>query len=86
MYRSFSIHFIKGFAVFALFLILSGGSLTFAAGNALPGDALYSIKIHVAENIREVLAFSTEAKARVQASHLQTRLTEIDTLKSDDYN
>lgn len=62
----------------ALILVITlGGATTFAAANALPGDALYPIKVGVIEPAKGLLANSPEAKARFQVSLAETRVQEI---------
>ena len=61
--------------------IIGSATLTFASTNALPGDALYPIKTKVAEAIVRGLSFSVENVARYDASRVQTRLAELQTLK-----
>lgn len=53
---------------------------TFAAGDALPGDALYPVKINVNEKIEVFLAVDAKAKAKVAANHAITRLAEAEKL------
>lgn len=66
---------------FALILVMvSGGTLAFAAENALPGDVLYPIKINVNEPIRGALAVTPEEKADWQATRVERRLSEISIL------
>ena len=60
--------------------ILLGGGTSFAAENALPGDALYSVKVHVNENVRELVAVSNEAEAKLQAKLAERRLDEAEKL------
>lgn len=60
--------------------LLLGGGTSFAAENALPGDILYPIKIHVNENVQELAAVSDEAEAKVQAKLAMRRLEEAEKL------
>ncbi len=53
-----------------------GSAASYAAQGALPGDALYAVKIGVNERIQEVLAFSIESKAEVEADISEARLFE----------
>lgn len=71
------------FAKVALMLViaLSGGT-TVAAHSALPGDALYGVKIHVNENIESAFAVSTEAKAKLQAKLAERRAADAEALKA----
>lgn len=60
--------------------LLLGGETSFAAEGALPGDVLYPIKIHVNENVQELVAVSDEAEAKVQAKFATRRLEEAEKL------
>jgi hypothetical protein len=60
--------------------LLLGGGTSFAAENALPGDVLYPIKIHVNENVEEIIAVSSEAEAKLQAKLAVRRLEEAEKL------
>ncbi|HUY62788.1 MAG TPA: DUF5667 domain-containing protein [Candidatus Paceibacterota bacterium] len=63
-----------------LILILIGGGTSYAAEGALPGDALYPIKVNVNEPIQEALAFTPQSKAAVAANIAVTRLDEAQQL------
>lgn len=66
-----------------LILILAvviGGSTTFAAQNAVPGDFLYPVKTEFNENIRTAFAFSADSEAKVQTALLEERIEEAQTL------
>lgn len=85
IFRSFN-YKSMAFAIY-LSLILSiglGGAASFVAEGSLPGDALYPIKTSVNEKVKEVLAFSTEAKAEVEAEISERRLTEAAELAAND--
>lgn len=60
--------------------LMLGGGTSFAAEGALPGDVLYPIKIHVNENVQELVAVSDEAEAKVQAKLAARRLEEAEKL------
>jgi predicted aconitase with swiveling domain len=64
--------------VFALVLTSTGTS--FAAESALPGEALYGIKVNVNEEIKSLVAFSADAKARVGVERTTKRLKEAEEL------
>lgn len=64
--------------------ILCGGTVSFAAENTTPGDALYPIKIHVNEKMRGALALTNDAKASLEAELAEKRLKEAEELKSED--
>lgn len=60
-----------------LFLLVSGGITSAKASFALPGDFLYPVKLDFNEKIKEVLAFSDEAKLSVHIKLAQVRLQEF---------
>lgn len=60
----------------ALLLLIGSGAATVAAESALPGDALYAVKINVNEAFRKAVAVSPEAEARVEANLAERRLVE----------
>lgn len=65
----------------ALVIILGGaGGTVYAAGNSLPGDLLYPIKIHVNEKLESAFARGTEAETRVAVKHTITRIEEVERL------
>lgn len=66
--------------VFGLAVLFIGAGTSYAAESALPGDVLYSIKIHVNEKVAEALAPSHSARAAVVAAHTLRRLQEAETL------
>jgi len=71
----------KGVALVLIVLIVVGGtSVSYASTDSLPGDALYSVKININENIEEKLALTKEAKVEVQSAKIERRLTEAKTL------
>lgn len=76
----FSPQFAMPFA--ALLIMLLGGVTTVAAGGAVPGDFLYTVKTSVSEPVRGALAFSTEDKIKFHAEMAQTRLEEAEVLAS----
>lgn len=63
-----------------IIVIVAGNSAVLASYDALPGDALYSVKVDIVEPIRVALAQTPLAKAEVQAQQVQTRLQEAETL------
>ncbi len=65
---------------FALLLVVITGGSSALADEALPGDALYSVKIHLNENVERTLARNTVAKASVDIKHAEERLTEVELL------
>lgn len=66
-------------AFLAVVVVGLGGTTAFA-GSALPGDVLYSVKVHVNEKIERSLALTPYAKATVDIAHAEERLTEVELL------
>lgn len=66
-------------AMCAAFVITSGGT-SFAASSALPGEALYSIKVNINEEIQSFVAVTPDAKAKVGVQRTEKRLEEAETL------
>ncbi len=63
-----------------LVLMLAGGAVSVNADTALPGDLLYPVKIRFNEKMKEVLAFSDQAKLEVNIGLVKTRLQEAEQL------
>jgi hypothetical protein len=79
--RYFKWHFTGGMvAAFSVAFVVLAGVTSGAAENALPGDALYPIKVNVNEQIVKGLSFGNEAKARAYATLAERRLVEIEQL------
>ncbi len=53
------------------------------AQNALPGDALYGVKVHFNENVKTALAVDAESDARAHLDIIANRIAERDRLKSE---
>jgi len=71
----------KGIAMaLVVILVVGGSSVSYASTDALPGDALYPVKINVNEKIEEKLAFTSEAKVNVQTEKVERRLSEAQKL------
>jgi hypothetical protein len=75
--------FAKGLVLAALVLVIGGGSLSFAAEGALPGDWLYPIKINVNEKAKEITLRTSEARVAWQEKRIERRLEELDKLVAD---
>lgn len=74
--------FTKITAAVLVFVVVGGGTLTFASENSLPGDTLYPIKIAVKENIIEgSLIHSPEDILNWQQKRLVRRIDEVKQLK-----
>ena len=72
--------FVPSFVVVAV-LFVSGGTLSLAE-NTLPGDALYSLKININEEVRDIAALTPEAKARLAIDVTERRLQEAASLSA----
>ncbi len=70
-------------AALALVLIVGVGT-SYAAENALPGDVLYPVKIHINENVQGSLAVSQASKAQWNTQLMTRRLEEAETLTAQD--
>lgn len=69
------------FATIAVILALAlGGGTGVAAESALPGDALYGVKVHVNEELRAAFAQGDEARAEWDARRAERRLEEAQAL------
>lgn len=66
-------------AALSLVLVVGVGT-SYAAENALPGDALYPVKVNFNEAIVGALAISESAKAQWNATRVSRRLTEAERL------
>lgn len=69
-------------ALAIILFVTAGGGVSLAAENALPGDALYSIKVNVNEEVRARLAVSSEARTDWEIQRLERRLTEAAEVES----
>ncbi len=63
-----------------IFVIIGGAGVSFSAANALPGDFLYGVKVHVNEEVAGVLISSPKQKLIWQEERVQKRISEIHTL------
>ena len=64
----------------ALLILLVGGGTSYAAESALPGEALYPIKIGINEKIAATLAVSAEEHAYFDAQLAERRMEEAEQL------
>ena len=60
--------------------LLMGGSVSFAAEDATPGDVLYPVKVHVNEPMRGAIALTSESKAQWELRLVERRLEEVEKL------
>lgn len=64
-----------------VFVVAIGGFGVYrTAQGALPGDALYGVKIHAIEPLQGVFAFTPEQKIRLQLEFLNKRVSEAEAL------
>lgn len=71
----------KQYAPLALGLILVVGiGTSYAAGDSLPGEPLYPVKIYINEGLESALARTPQASAKIEAAHALKRLDEAETL------
>ncbi len=70
-------------AALSLFLIVGVGT-TYAAEQALPGEALYGVKIHINESVLGSFAISHAAQADWNTELVTRRLEEAETLFAED--
>ncbi|MBI2004909.1 hypothetical protein HYS79_01965 [Patescibacteria group bacterium] len=66
----------------AVLVVVLGTGTVYAAGGALPGDTLYTVKVDIAEPLRGTFAFSRTAQAEFHASVAKTRMEEAEKLAS----
>lgn len=69
--------FPKVLAVGLSMALVAGGSVAYAAEGALPGEALYSVKVGVNERVLEAAAVSTEAKVEWYGRATERRIEEL---------
>lgn len=65
------------------FVMIFGSGVSYAAENALPGDALYAVKTYINEPAKVALAANAEAKAEVQIELAERRIEEAATLAAE---
>lgn len=70
-------------ATLVAILTVSTAGTAYAANNALPGDFLYPIKVHVHEKLRTHLSFSTESKAKWETKRAKRRMQEAQQLQAE---
>lgn len=61
----------------AAFIAISGSmGVSYMASDSLPGDVLYSVKVHINEEMRHIAALSPEADAKVSLDIIASRADE----------
>lgn len=64
----------------AVLAVLSGAGISYAAEGSLPGSILYSVKVHINENIRSAVAITPESRMEWHIERAERRLEEIEKL------
>ncbi len=61
-------------------IIAAGAGVSFTAGTAVPGDALYGVKVNVNETLEDAVALSARTQAQADASIALERVEEAEEL------
>jgi len=69
--------------IIVLIAVLVSGGASLVAENALPGDALYPVKISVNEGVRGMVAVTDASQARWDAQRVERRLAETAELAAE---
>ena len=70
----------KALVAACLIVIIGGGSLSYAAESALPGDLLYPIKTNINEEVISATKFKPADKVAWQEKRVERRLKELEAL------
>lgn len=70
----------KGISILVIGGLLMGGTVSFAAESTVPGDALFTVKVYVNENVRGAVAVTSKAKAEWEVKLVERRLEEVEKL------
>lgn len=83
--RSFVMNIVKPMPIMGAMMVVAlvGGGTSLAAEGSLPGDFLYPIKVHVNEEMRAALSFTSKVKADWEVSRAERRLAETAALASE---
>jgi len=68
----------KGISILVIIGLLMGGTVSFAAENTVPGDALFPVKVYVNESVRGAVAVTPKAKADWEVKLVERRLEEVE--------
>lgn len=82
-YAWFAVHRFVAVVAVALVVVLFGGTVSYAAEGALPGDALYAVKVGVNEPLRDTFARTPEHRATREVDKVNRRLAEAETLAAE---
>lgn len=77
-----SINTLQNMTLAIIVALIIGGSTSYAAEGAVPGDFLYPVKVEVNENLRSALALSTGAQAQWDTRVAERRVEEAIVLLS----
>src|SRR3989344_5959660 len=78
--NNFKLSSLKPMPIFIVLALLLGGGVTFGAERALPGDALYPVKIHINEQVRGFAIVTSEGRANWESNVASRRLEEAEKL------
>jgi hypothetical protein len=67
-------------------LVSATGGTSIVANSSVPGNLLYPVKINLNEKVETFTAISSEAKAVVEAKHINERLSEAEILSTQSYS
>ncbi len=71
---------IRSMTALLLIALMIGGGTSYAAEGAVPGDALYSLKTEVNEQVKSAFTVSNQAEAQLEARFAEERLVEAEKL------
>lgn len=71
-------------ATFSLLIIVLGGTLTYGAENALPGEVLYPIKTRFIEPVIDTVSVSPVAELEWEEKKVERRIMEAEALAEED--
>ncbi len=80
-YAGISMHMGKVLVFSFLGLMITGGSLTMASANSIPGEILYPIKINIKEQVEGALKTQPAEKLAWKGKKVERRIQEIKELK-----
>lgn len=83
--RMFVFHrFLSALVIVLMLITGAGGTVSYAAENALPGDTLYPVKVNINERIRAGFTFGDKNKADFCLQRAERRLNELGRLINRD--
>ncbi len=83
LFGFFRTHHLSGALVIALLATTSTFGMSFAAGDALPGDLLYPVKVNVNEEVKGAFKISHESRIEFEQTRAELRLKEASQLASE---